>query len=828
MQTNTTANGDAAALSRNQACESSISSWNSASAAHAATITSKPTIPIPYSVSTNYVYDFSVSTLLYVRNYSGPVSTLCDGIPRASGKAFSIVSITTSTQAILSTSFAFESVSPSPTCSYDWRGCELELRQQPGVLPGCAQTGVDFNNANCILPTGAQCRANVGSVGVYYWPSSKDPSALCSSTGVGGGVVTPTSMPSVPVTAVVDGRTFTSPSIYVSFSTIDAAPFCIPTYTGAVVAFPPESISWVPSSAYLGMEECQQNTANSINAILRPDKCSTIYDDDYFPYLALPTDPALLAPLDPAYTNCTQLLWRKYVTDPPIPLTTAGALLPSGGAPATTTAANGDPDEPVTTSAAAPVTETTAPFAPSTAPPAGSPPTATSAPNDGNGQNAGGSNSQPTGAADPPSSFDPSQGGSNGNDPSNTDPADSDPWDNLGFMISGIWGGAQPTAADPAPTTTGQGGENADPPANNNNNNNNGGGQQQQQPPPNPGSNNNNGNGNGATGLPIVETIAPGGNNDDPNTQAQPTFVPVVVTIATVLASPVPAPAANPNGGQGENGGNSNASGSVAIGTQTLAPGQTTIIASHTVVVAPTGGALVVDGTTAPLYTTTSAAAPAPLATAGGSAVAVDPSDPSGGVLVGSQPLAAGASTTVNGVPVVVPARGGAVVVGGQTYAFPAAAALPGSTTVGGQAGQTTVPFSAIAGDTSAATGAIITLADGAETLTATPVGRGTVVLGGSTTLSVGGPAATIRGSVVSAAADGLVVADAGGLGGLIAGGLGAAIGDDSYEYADGSESRWRPSVDCICIRIRHSDERWGGGGGGDDDDDSGQRSESV
>lgn len=247
---NTTANGDAAALSRNQACESSISSWNSASAAYAATITSKPTIPIPYSVSTNYVYDFSVSTLLYVRNYSGPVSTLCDGIPRASGKAFSIVSITTSTQAILSTSFAFESVSPSPTCSYDWRGCELELRQQPGVLPGCAQTGVDFNNANCILPTGAQCRANVGSVGVYYWPSSKDPSALCSSTGVGGGVVTPTSMPSVPVTAVVDGRTFTSPSIYVSFSTIDAAPFCIPTYTGAVVAFPPESISWVSMSSY--------------------------------------------------------------------------------------------------------------------------------------------------------------------------------------------------------------------------------------------------------------------------------------------------------------------------------------------------------------------------------------------------------------------------------------------------------------------------------------------------------------------------------------------------------------------------------------------------
>lgn len=33
------------------------------------------------------------------------------------------------------------------------------------------------------------------------------------------------------------------------------------------------------------MEECQQNTANSINAILRPDKCSTSMATDLFPLL---------------------------------------------------------------------------------------------------------------------------------------------------------------------------------------------------------------------------------------------------------------------------------------------------------------------------------------------------------------------------------------------------------------------------------------------------------------------------------------------------------------------------------------------------------------
>ncbi|EKG21403.1 hypothetical protein MPH_01262 [Macrophomina phaseolina MS6] len=524
--------------------------------------------------------------------------------------------------------------------------------------------------------------------------------------------------------------------------------------------------------------------------------------------------------LDPKFVNCTAIVWNQLVLDPPIPLTTANALVPEASAPVTTT--NTDPESVPTP--AAPVTETSAPFAPSTVP-AGSPATATT----GSDHSAGGStSSQPADAAGPQSSG-PSSEGSTVNSPSSTgaaDPADSNPWDNLGSMISGLWG-VQPTASDPASanpastaSTAGQTGESADPPSNND------GGIQQQQPQP-------------STGLPAVETAAPEGNSNDGSTLQATAVVPVIVTIGTALASPVPAagPSADPDG----NG--------VAIGTQTLAPGSTTLIASHTVVAAPSGGAVVVDGSTSLLHTSGPAVlASAPIATAGLSGtIIIDPANPSG-VLLGDQPLAPGATTTVDGVQVVVPTSGGAVVVGGETHAFHTASSssaisgiavvpvdpqdpskgviiggsddatlTPGaSTTVDGTeiampatiggggngvvvidehtydvpsppltnvatAGQvqsqTTVPFSPVTNSAGIATAAIILVANGEETLTVTSIAPGTVVLGGPTTLSVGGAAATIHGSVVSAAPDGLVVADAGGLGSLIAAGLGGAVG---------------------------------------------------
>ncbi|KAF4313767.1 hypothetical protein GTA08_BOTSDO01121 [Botryosphaeria dothidea] len=804
--------------------------------------------------------------------YTGNLTTLCDGVPRATGEASPTITTTMFTTSTIYPSFS----EAPPKCTYNPRGCELLVSASVnGLYPGPPKpTDMDcLWGPNCMLPKEGKfaCRVGSGEMKVFYWPVSKDEEWLCTRTKNALGTPTPTSPPAGLVTAVYEDMTFTSPSIYMSFQSLEGYPCVLPLTRNVWLSAPPESFSsvvfkpvgetrpttatgdtarttvpltWadmdypVPAATYKSMRDCQW---------WRADNCSTIFDD-YKPDIVMPTNPAMFTHLDPRAANCTAVVWNQLVLDPPIPLTTAGALLPPGSAAATTT--NGHP-ESITTSAA-PVTETTAPFAPSTAS-AGFPTTAPTAPTNEAGHDAGGSNPQPTGPVDPPASSDPSHDGSNGNDSSS-----SDPWGNLGSIISGIWGGGQPTAADPnsadptPTTTTGQNGGDSDPPSSNNN----GGGQQQ--PQPNSGNNENeneDGSGSGS-GLPVIETIAPAGNND-PNNQAA-TLAPVVVTIGTALASAVPSAAANPspNGNQGESSGNNNAAGGVVIGTQTLTPGHTTLIDSHTVVIVPTGGAIVVDGTTSPLYT----GAPA---SAGGSAVvAIDPSN-SSGVLVGGQPLAPGTSTTVNGVPVVVPASGGAVVIGGETHALPtatsaAAAAVSGiaiapvdpedpskgvviggsatltpgaSTTIGGkevvvpaatggasgavvvidgqtygvptsastsagagaQGSQMTVSFSAITGGASAATGAIVTLANGDETLTATPIGSGTVVLGGSTTLSVGGSAVTMQGSVVSMVAGGLVVADPGGLGGLIAEGLGGGATGSSTGTAntatDGGET---------------------------------------
>lgn len=332
-----------------QACESEKRAWYTASS--------------NWYWSTHSSYSYTSTTAydtLWLGNYTGPVSTLCDGVPRGSGPA--------PTKTIATTVYVNSSPPPfphpSPTCTFNWRGCELvvssyrsyhatshALTDTPPAPPLC-----EYGPDECKIPYGEDnCQIDAGYVQLLYWPSSKDPTELCASTKP---TITPAPTPTEPVIAVSDGHTFSSPFVYLSFSELKGLP-CYRTWSNAVVAVPSQSLStivfgetqpierttalnWndmnspVPMSAYKAQQSCWKNWLGVRATASGADNCNTIYDD-YLPWLALPTNPAFFTDLDPIFANCTKLAWRDYVFDPPYALTPVGDLLPPTATATTTT-----------------------------------------------------------------------------------------------------------------------------------------------------------------------------------------------------------------------------------------------------------------------------------------------------------------------------------------------------------------------------------------------------------------------------------------------------------------------------------------------------------
>ncbi|KAL1635462.1 hypothetical protein SLS58_010219 [Diplodia intermedia] len=645
--------------------------------------------------STTVSSSASAFTTKFQPDYTGALTTLCDGWPRATGEASPT---RTSTWFLTETLYPRYTAEAAPRCTYDSRGCGLVVSAQSRGLYRTAGNPDCLWGGDCIVPREAelQCRVAAGEVKVFFWPISKDDGWLCTRTTLVAGAPMTTTVEKEKgvVTATYQGMTFTSPSIYLSFSSLSAYPCVLGSTRDVWMSAPPESfsslrykisgdpawtltttpatvpggsfydtarvtlpMSWgdmnspVPAEAYRGMRDCQ---------FWREDNCSTIYDD-YKPDLALPTQPSLFTHLDPRFANCSKVLWWGSVLDPPIPLTTADALIPqSSQAAAATTTTDADPGPATTTTAAAPVTETTAPTATATA--GGS-----SSSNDPQATSSSGAGSSSSSSSDVADNSDPPP-----------DPTSSvvdttiNPWDNLGSMISEAWSSSSSTQTTTAAEQDGDG-----------------------------------------ASLPVVETTS---TTSSSSPAPPPSSVAVVVTIGTIVASPAPAPApatATDPSGQDANGGGDGGGGAVVIGgSQTLAAGQTTTLeaaaagtaaSSQTPIVIVAGGPssgggggaiVVVDGTTRPLYTPAAASAspasspsssssspsPIAIATVGGSdggdgnsdgshaIIAADPSDPAAGVIVvvgggggggGEEQMtqatiAAGATATIDGMQVVV------------------------------------------------------------------------------------------------------------------------------------------------------------------------------
>ncbi|EKG11734.1 hypothetical protein MPH_11227 [Macrophomina phaseolina MS6] len=601
------------------------------------------------------------------------------------------------------------------------------------------------------------CLLDADAVRLLYWPVTRV-GGLCDAnrTYITGH---PT-ISGQPNTVLWSGTTLTSPSVYLSFSNLNVFN-CPRSGTQEILAMDPSALSSerfpmqsiypfnfddmntpVPLDAYKGQAMCWATWNN-----LATDACSTIWDD-YNPWISMPT--SMVIQMDPAWTGCTTFGLDLPVYDPPIPLTTAGALFGTTTTeepqPETTSAKPSssptDPN-PSPTHTAVPVTITSA--QPVTSQDPGKP------------QNTGEppSNSDPPSSADPPNNADPS----NNAPPSNSNSADPAPQQTstsnggglapiISQIVSAINGGDPPQATS-----------DSDP-----------------QDPTSTESDNNN--------------PAP----------SQNTPAPAPTLIATVGTQVISADPSNPSG--------------IIVGGAPLAPGQATTIGGIPVSVAPSAVVVGGQGPAAPSTIVIPAPPqPAPsgaLATVGGQPVTPDASQP-GHVVIGSQTLAPGAQTVIAGTPISVGSS--VVIIAGSALALPPAAAAPTATpltTINGQpilvdpsdlsaiivAGQTLragdpaltlsntpvslAPGALIIGSTAtlalpttaaaaaatasittaptAAQGALLTLAG--ETLTAFQAGSssGGVIVVAGTTLTPGGPAATIAGTVVSAAASALVV----------------------------------------------------------------------
>jgi hypothetical protein len=236
------------------------------------------------------------------------------------------------------------------------------LQQWPRALPGPTET---ISGAyGCTLGCYG-CEIQGNSVEVLYWP-------VKTKSGFPNVTITPSH--NEIVTAVRDGRTFTSPTVYVSYDTIYANGNCGRTgntYAHGIITIPTtETLStWayyayhgaggreqnpfnyadlnepVPLSIYQMMPSCDRIGINNPNVM-----CPVPIPGNYNPLMLIPK---AVFDLDPLWTNCATIHGNN-LFDPPQALQSAGELLPQTtpkSATPVTTPADPGPATPITTAA---------------------------------------------------------------------------------------------------------------------------------------------------------------------------------------------------------------------------------------------------------------------------------------------------------------------------------------------------------------------------------------------------------------------------------------------------------------------------------------------
>ncbi|OQN96747.1 hypothetical protein B0A48_17171 [Cryoendolithus antarcticus] len=558
----------------------------------------------------------------------------------------------------------------------------------------------------CTVGCGIEsCKIQAGTVQLLYWPPNTE-----VHVSRGNHTIVPANATG-PVTAVALGRTFTSPTVYISFDSLYARDSCAPygpTYTDQIVALTnPADLSslWgsssgggvlstaffnytdiyitpVPESIYTSQPRCASARASACDPRKgnEPDMsaCLTWTCPRVAPYEPIIAIPPEVKNLDPAWASCGGGINGAY--DPPLPLTPVSTVV------GVTTPGDGGLD---TTTPATPASTPQSPAAPVTTG-AG---TTTPAPDNLPASSTSPSTIQST--AEPPIAK-PSSSQLADTQPANIDPGTSDP------------GNSDPGSSDPSGSDPGHGSTGNDQ----------------------PGSSPQAGAQPGASSSPQA-TQLPAPSNSPATTNA-------LSVLDSVLSSAQHAASSSPPGGNAETGGNAGSNGGNVGGS--TGNGQADVSSSGpdsappVVVAVPNGGSATVSQV-------------------GGGSVAIANG---GSVTV----VAAGAAATIGGQTFSVPSSGGAVVIGSSTQVLPAAAAQTPTTIVAG--GQTLTASNAGSGVIVAQGGSTVTVVPGqAATLGSQVVSlatnNGGLVVGSSTFAVV---ATTNPASVGSAPASAVITAN--------------------------------------------------------------------
>lgn len=278
----------------------------------------------------------------YSDTHTGPVTTHCDGIPRALGTG----PCSSSTATFLYT-VELHREPKAPKCSLNTQKCILiwstysELSSSyfhtvTTVTPGdtnspippysCPSTTRSYPEENSCT----NCHFLPGTATVFYWPVTTASGDLCLQTST---TIPATPTGSGPNTAVVNGQTLISPSIYVSFTSIYAwsnrrahpGSQCGDTHTNTIIAVDPISVSSVRNhrnakyptigTAYpFNFAEFTPQEVGNYTMPLIPwpqyrggsqcplyDPSCTMIRDDYMPFLDLPE---AVRQIDKLWTEC--------------------------------------------------------------------------------------------------------------------------------------------------------------------------------------------------------------------------------------------------------------------------------------------------------------------------------------------------------------------------------------------------------------------------------------------------------------------------------------------------------------------------------------------
>ncbi|KAL2871698.1 uncharacterized protein BJX67DRAFT_369777 [Aspergillus lucknowensis] len=338
----------------------------------------------------------SVSLERYSDTHTGALTTLCDGVPRALGPRETVTQYypgpgqcVTGYSTYTNTETLYREPTPIPECTLQTSECipiwqtysslssswrDSIITSTPGdtnspIAPyDCPSTIREYPEENPC----SNCHFLPGTATLFYWPVTTADGDLCLQNGT-------TLPPSGPSTAIVDGSTFTSPTVYLSFTSIYAwsnrrghAGFqCGVDHNNAVIGLHPSDLTSVRGhrnarypvygTAYpFNLAEFQPHEIGAYTQSLIPwpqfqggsqcpigdvDTC-TMIRDDYTPWVLLPEE---VRQIDPSWTVCDRdwyippvtmvALDREEITVTSTPEPTKFfAAVPQGGVTAVTAA----------------------------------------------------------------------------------------------------------------------------------------------------------------------------------------------------------------------------------------------------------------------------------------------------------------------------------------------------------------------------------------------------------------------------------------------------------------------------------------------------------